>query len=240
MQNNTVQTVLQIQFMHRCQVNFLSFVCFLFWIATTTELMPNDCFFEIEQCCLKQPLFPLIHSLGSESTIDKSTPYKYLLPRCHCVCIDFGRCSIRHRDRISEAQTPCSVYMNIIPPITAWQKFCLNLLCTGFPMKCVKLKLYSPLFMCTEWITCSHTSLWGCNTHSEVLQPWVNLGRCLLYQLEPWEFFITRSSLYKRFIHVDPTGNKSQLFLLMKSYCSHEGEGTHWLFTLYSIQETKW
>ena len=87
--------------------------------------------------------------------INKSTPYVYLLPHCNCVCVAI----MWRKGWISEAQTPCCAYMNIIPEMYVWQKFCLNLLCTGFPIKCVKLKPCGPLFVCTEWITCSQRCL---------------------------------------------------------------------------------
>lgn len=59
--------------------------------------------------------FNSLHSLGTKPAADKPTPYVYLLPHCHCVYI--ARCFIWRSDGISEAQMPCSAYMNIIPVV---------------------------------------------------------------------------------------------------------------------------
>lgn len=185
----------------------------------------------IKWCCAKHHFNSLL-SLGTKPAADKSTPNVYLLPHCRCVRIDRASRFIWRRDGISQAQTPCStyecntynIYLTEVLPKPALHRL---------SMKCVKLKEGGLLFMCTEWIKCSHSCLfWGCNTHSWALQPWANSGHCLLYQLELHGFLIIAFSFYSRFIHVDPNGNKSQLFLLIKRYCGHKGEGGHWIFTL--------
>lgn len=158
--------------------------------------------------------FNSLHCLGTKPIVDKSTPYVYLLPHCHRACIDIARCFMWSGDRISEAQTACSIYeynthnicLTKVLPKPALHRLSYEV-----------CQIEALLFVCAEWITCSYSCLfWGCNTHSWALQPRVNWGHCLLYQLELCEFLITSSRFHNKCIYADPISNKSQLFLLIK------------------------
>lgn len=138
---STKATVLQNKLVHRSRVEFVSF-----WAVTL-----NSCWFIItsyqwyKYVVAARVCVNLRYSLGTNPTVDESTPYVYalLLPLCiHCkvLCL--------HRKWISEAQMPCRLYMNI-NKIRSLTKVLLNLLCISFPLECVELKLCSPLFVCT-------------------------------------------------------------------------------------------
>lgn len=128
-----------------------------------------------------------------------------------------------------------AVYMNIIPTIYVWQKFCLNLLCKGFPMKCVKLKLCSLLFMCTEWITCSRSCLvLRVVTHTLIsITALSEFGPLSSISIRAgWVSHYCIQFSQRIFTWIPPVINLH--CVLIRSYCCHKAEGVHWIFTLCS------
>lgn len=130
---------------------------------------------------------------------------------CPCVCVNTVRCFIWSPGLARLRCLVVCVYRNIIPTVHSWQKFCLNPLCAGFSARCVKLKPCSPLFMCSEWITCSHSCL-----H---LRLWV-----LQYQLAQCEFYPA-----VLLVHVTPFG---VWISIVNQAMLQEVEGARWIFTL--------